>query len=195
MKALIIYTHPTKKSLNGAFLERVKAGLEENIKIAEIEVLDLYEEGFNPSLVFNEDIKRRDMFRDPLFEKYRVQLKNSDLLVFIYPIWWGRPPAMLLGYFDQVMTSGFAYKQDPGKVMPIGLLKGKKVICISTMKGPTGYMQLLLGNAHQRLMRTGLFNFIGIKKVKFFEFGGMESKSGKQEKKLDLIEGFMSKIS
>lgn len=187
MNALIIYTHPNKKSLNGAFLESTIEGLELNSKIENIEILDLYSENFNPVLYFNEEKLRRNMHTDPELEKHRNQLLKADVIIFIYPIWWGRPPAMLLGYFDKVFATNFAYKHVQGKIMPEGLLKGKQTICISTMSGPTGYLQLLLGNVHKILMKKVLFNFVGIKKVRFFEFGNMESKKGKQVRDLQRI--------
>ena len=65
MKLLIIYTHPNHRSLSYAFLQEVMLGSEENAAIEEIKVLDLYEEGFNPILVFNDTKRRRDMHADP----------------------------------------------------------------------------------------------------------------------------------
>lgn len=186
MKLLIIYTYPNHTSLNYAFLQNIIKGSEENGHIKEIQVLDLYEEGFNPLLVFNEQKRRRDMHREPEIEKYRQQLTWADKIVFIYPIWWGRPPAMLLGYIDQLFASNFAYKDKKG-YFPEGLLKGKSVVCVSTMKGPTHYPFLWLNNAHKILMKRALFNFVGIKNVKFFEFGNMESPKGKQQKKLERV--------
>jgi len=195
MNVLVIYTHPHKKSLNGAFLEKTLGGLNKNEKVGNIEILDLYEEQFDPALIFNDENKRRDMHRDPALKKYREQIVKADIIVFIYPIWWGRPPAMLFGYIDKLFASEFAYKQEPGKMLPEGLLKGKKTICISTMKGPTGYPRLFLGNAHKILMKKALFNFVGIKDVRFFEFGSMEKKEGKQIKQLNKIETFMSEMA
>lgn len=90
---------------------------------------------------------------------------------------------MLLGYIDRMFASGFAYR-DKGGLLPEGLLKGKSVVCVSTMKGPARYPLIWLHNAHQVLMRKALFNFVGIKRVKFFEFGSMESPKGKQSAKL-----------
>ena len=43
-------------------------------------------------------------------------------------------------------------------------------------------------------MKRALFNFVGIKKVKFFEFGNMESPKGKQMKKLEKIYNYFKKI-
>lgn len=62
-------------------------------------------------LVFNENKRRRDMHIDPKLEKYREQIRQADKIVFVYPIWWGRPPAMLLGYIDQMFASNFAYRE------------------------------------------------------------------------------------
>ncbi|MCT2346210.1 NAD(P)H-dependent oxidoreductase [Niallia taxi] len=193
MKMLVVYTYPNHKSLNYAFSQQVMKGSKENANIKGIQMLDLYEEGFNPLLVFNEQKRRRDMHINPELEKYREQIKWADKLVFIYPIWWGRPPAMLLGYIDQMFASNFAYKDKKG-LFPEGLLKGKSVVCISTMKGPTNYPMLWLNNAHKILMKKALFNFVGIKKVKFFEFGNMESPKGNHSKKLAKIYRYFQKI-
>lgn len=186
MNVLIIYTHPNHQSLNYAFLQEVIRGSRENQVVGKVKVLDLYKEGFNPVLVFNEHKRRRDMHVDPGLAVYREQLMWADKIVFIYPIWWGRPPAMLLGYIDQMFASGFAYR-DKGGIFPEGLLKGKSVVCISTMMGPTNYPLFWLNNAHKTLMRKALFNYVGIKKVKFFEFGNMESPKGKQKGKLERV--------
>ena len=152
MKMLIIYTHPNHNSLNYEFLQRVIKGSSENPTITDVQVLDLYEEGFNPILVFNEEKRRRDMYRAPDLEQYRNQISWADKIVFVYPIWWGRPPAMLLGYIDQLFSANFAYK-DKGGLLPEGLLKGKSVVCVSTMNGPTHYTLFYLNNAHQILMK------------------------------------------
>lgn len=194
MKLLIVFTHPNSQSLNYAFLQEVIRGSQENAAIEEMKVLDLYEEGFNPVLVFNEHKRRRDMHLDPDLAPYREQLMWADKIVFIYPIWWGRPPAMLLGYIDQMFASGFAYR-DKGGIFPEGLLKGKSVVCISTMMGPTSYPLFWLNNAHKTLMRKALFNYVGIKKVKFFEFGSMESPRGKQKEKLERVYRFFREVA
>lgn len=186
MKTLVVYTHPNHQSLNYAFLQEVVRGCKENAQIEEIKILDLYEEGFDPVLIFNEHKRRRDMHADPDLAKYREQLMWADKIVFVYPIWWGRPPAMLMGYIDQMFASGFAYKETGG-IFPEGLLKGKSVVCISTMQGPAHYPLFWLNNAHKTLMRKALFNYVGIKKVKFFEFGSMESPRGRHVEKLQKI--------
>ncbi|MEN0641942.1 NAD(P)H-dependent oxidoreductase [Alkalicoccobacillus gibsonii] len=194
MNLLIIYTYPNRHSLNGAFLQSVIKGSKQNSLINELKVVDLYKEEFDPVLVFNEHKRRRDMHKDPSLNKYREQLLWADKIVFVYPIWWGRPPAMLLGYIDQLFASNFAYKDKEG-LFPEGLLKGKSVVCISTMKGPTHYPFLWLNNAHKTLMKRALFQFVGIRKVKFFEFGFMEKSNGHQTKKLEKIVNYFKKVA
>ncbi|OEH86399.1 NAD(P)H dehydrogenase [Desulfuribacillus stibiiarsenatis] len=186
MKTLIIYTHPNHESLSYAFLQEALKGCKENEAILDIQILDLYEEKFDPILIFNKEKRRRDMAKDPDLIKYREQLLWADKIVFIYPIWWGRPPAMLMGYIDKMFAAGFAY-EDKGGLLPDGLLKGKSVVCISCMKGPTLYPLFWLNNAHKALMKKALLQYVGIKKVKFFEFGNMESPKGKQQIKLEKI--------
>ncbi|MCK9858971.1 NAD(P)H-dependent oxidoreductase [Paenibacillus sp. ATY16] len=194
MKTLIIYTHPNHNSLSYSFLQKTIQGLQENNQVEEIQVLDLYAESFDPLLVFNENKRRRDMHADPELDRHRQQLLWAEKIVLVYPIWWGRPPAMLLGYIDRMFASNFAYR-DNGKLLPEGLLKGKSVVCISTMKGPSFYPLFWLNNAHKVLMRKALFSYVGIKKVKFFEFGGMEKKQGKQEQKLERIYRYFKTVA
>ncbi|MEK8129047.1 NAD(P)H-dependent oxidoreductase [Paenibacillus filicis] len=194
MNMLIIYTHPNHQSLSYAFLEEVIRGSRENAAVHDVKILDLYEEGFNPVLVFNKNKRRRDMHSDPELEVYREQLRWADKIVFVYPIWWGRPPAMLMGYIDQMFASGFAYK-DKGKLLPEGLLKGKSVVCISSMKGPALYPLFWLNNAHKILMRKALFQYVGIKQVKFFEFGNMESPRGRQQEKLNKVYRYFKSLA
>lgn len=194
MNVLTIYTHPNHRSLSYAFLQKVIQGSRENAHITEVQVLDLYEEGFDPVLIFNENKRRRDMHIDPKLEKYREQIRWADKIVFVYPIWWGRPPAMLLGYIDQMFASNFAYR-DNGGLFPEGLLKGKSAVCISTMKGPALYPLYWLGNAHKILMRKALLQYVGIRKVKFFEFGSMESTKGRHEQKLNRVYRYFKAVT
>ncbi len=194
VNVLIVFTHPNHQSLSYAFLREVLRGCEENHVIQNVQVLDLYEEKFNPVLEFGEKKKRRDIYKDPELAKYRDQLSWAEKIIFIYPIWWGRPPAMLMGYIDKMFASGFAYK-DNGKLLPDGLLKGKSVVCISVMKGPPFYPMFWLNNAHKVLMRKALFQYVGIKKVKFFEFGNMENPKGKHQKKINKVYRYFQKLN
>ncbi|MHA7966933.1 NAD(P)H-dependent oxidoreductase [Paenibacillus sp. CAU 1782] len=194
MKTLIIYTHPNYNSLNYAFLQKTVEGLRENRLVSEIQILDLYADDFDPRLLFNEHKRRRDMHIDPDLTEHRKQLLWADKIVFIYPIWWGRPPAMLLGYIDRMMSANFAYRKKGG-LLPEGLLKNKSAVIVSTMEGPTMYPFFWLNNAHKILMKRALLSYVGIKKTKVFEFGSMEKKNGAQGKRLEQIYNYFKSIT
>ncbi|MGA3882576.1 NAD(P)H-dependent oxidoreductase, partial [Bacillus pumilus] len=74
----------------------------------------------------------------------------------------------------RMFAANFAYRQTGGRV-PEGLLKGKSAVCVSTMHGPTNYPLFFLQNAHKIFMKRALLHYVGIKPVKFFEFGMMDS--------------------
>ncbi|MBG9910455.1 NAD(P)H dehydrogenase [Bacillus xiamenensis] len=194
MNVLMIYTHPHHNSLNGAFFKEILKGSEENPNAQEVRIIDLYQDKFDPVLIFNEEKKRRDMHKDPEIQEYQEKIKWADNIVFVYPIWWGRPPAMLLGFIDRMFAANFAYRQTGG-LLPEGLLKGKRAVCVSTMQGPTHYPFFFLQNAHKILMKRALLQYVGIKPVKFFEFGMMESPKGKHDVKLKRIYDYFRNIS
>lgn len=194
MNVLIIYTHPHHNSLNSAFFKEILKGSEENPNVQEVRIIDLYQDKFDPVLIFNEEKKRRDMHKDPEIQEYQEKIKWADNIVFVYPIWWGRPPAMLLGFIDRMFAANFAYRQTGG-LLPEGLLKEKRAVCVSTMQGPTHYPFFFLQNAHKVLMKRALLQYVGIKPVKFFEFGMMESPKGKHDVKLKRIYNYFRNIS
>lgn len=46
-----------------------------------------------------------------MIEQEKIQ--NSDAIVFIYPVFWTEAPAKLVGWFDRIWTTGFAYNPNP----------------------------------------------------------------------------------
>lgn len=48
---------------------------------------------------------------DVIAEQEKIQ--SSDAVVFIYPVFWTEAPAKLVGWFDRVWTTGFAYSPNP----------------------------------------------------------------------------------
>ena len=183
MNYLIIYAHPNKKSLNHSVLDETRAVLKlQNTN--ELQVIDLYEENFNPSLYFDETQPRRNLHTREETEKYRGAILWADHLIFVYPIWWGRPPAILLGFIDKVFVSGFAYFMPPKALMVKGLLKGKRASIITTQNGPVLLTRILFSDTHRKIMKRQLLNFCGIWKVRFFEIGQSESMTSNRFSKI-----------
>lgn len=114
MKALIVYAHPRKESFSYALLERVVNALEK--KKIEVEVRDLYQMQFHPILDGPDMIhtNQGDFIRenDDYPEDVQVEqalIEESDVLIYLFPIWWNGMPAIMKGYIDRVFQHGFAY--------------------------------------------------------------------------------------
>jgi len=95
-------------------------------------------------------------------KKYRELISLSTNIVFIFPVWWFRAPAILEGFLDKVFVPGFAYrfKKIIGKYgMPIPLLKDKRVLTIVTHGAPALPVKLLYVNAVKFRFLLGFLSF------------------------------------
>jgi len=155
MKVLIIYAHPTTESFNHALLEAFQEGLKKGGH--EFQVADLYRDGFNPVLDFAE-------MKDPPADvkAYQEQIGWADALVFIYPTFWFRAPAILEGFIDRVMSRGFAFRYE--KSRPVGLLKPKRAVVMETYGGPGLYYNILMSRVPWRRF-AAVLKFCGLKIV------------------------------
>ena len=137
MKVLIVFTHPNPNSFNHALLEKTKAGL--NQSGHEVRVKNLYQEKFNPVL-YSDDLSQLHNDNIPTrIDAEQKQLLWADGLIFIYPLWWFTPPAMLKGWFDVVLSHGVAFEYSNNGVT--GLLKHKKALVLITAGATEDWFQ------------------------------------------------------
>ena len=62
------------------------------------ELIDLYEDGFNPVYTKEElALFNKGQALDPLVLKYQESLASCDRLIMIFPIWWADMPAIVKG--------------------------------------------------------------------------------------------------
>ncbi|WP_097002657.1 NAD(P)H-dependent oxidoreductase [Lacrimispora amygdalina] len=115
MRVFVVYCHPSKKSFTYEMMQEFLKGL--NNANHEFIVSDLYEMNFNAEMSENE-YEREAYYRtditvaeDVMEEQRKIQ--ESDAIVFIYPVFWTEAPAKLVGWFDRIWTSGFAYNPNP----------------------------------------------------------------------------------
>ena len=162
MKILIIFAHPNQKSFCGALKDSFIDGVKSNNH--SVEVIDLYKDKFNPVSFGDNEIS-------PEVKNYQQLITDSNYLVFIYPIWWFRAPAILEGWFDRVFTVGFAF--DFKKVIgnwgrPIGLLPCDKAIIVNTYGSPALATKYFYMNIPFRRLKRGVLKMCGIKNIKRF---------------------------
>ncbi|WP_407708432.1 NAD(P)H-dependent oxidoreductase [Bacillus altitudinis] len=159
----IVYAHPWDGSYNHAILTSITEKLE--TKKEPFQVIDLYKDGFNP--VFTaEELKHfhKGETPYPLVKDYQEKLKQSTELVFIFPVWWWDLPAMLKGFIDKVMLSGFAFIEDQNTGTLKGLLTNiKKTTVISTSTTDKEYIESEAGNAIQSVFIDRTLADLGLK--------------------------------
>lgn len=161
MHALLVYAHPEPTSFTGA-LKDVAA---EALRGAGhgVEVSDLYAEGFNPVAGRHDFLEVADPHRfhyqteqdrahktgtyAPDIAREQARFAKADLVVWLYPIWWGNVPAILKGWFDRVLSYGFAYSD--GRRYDSGFFQGKRgIICLAT------------GGTEARFSATGVYGTV-----------------------------------
>jgi NAD(P)H dehydrogenase (quinone) len=57
-------------------------------------------------------------------------LAEAGAVAFFYPLWWAFMPAMMKGYIDRVLASGFAYDIKNDEMIP--RLSGKKALIFTS---------------------------------------------------------------
>ena len=94
----------------------------------------------------------------------------AEVIVFVYPTWWGTTPALLKGFLDRVLHPGFAFveRSDGGWK---GVLAGRAALLVTTMDTPRWIYCWLLGAPGHRAMRDATLGFCGIGPVKIVSFG------------------------
>ena len=179
---LIIYAHPDTKGYCQTILDEVKSRLDYDKFIYEI--IDLYKSNYDPVLHEEEHYTSGNRKITRLNRQLQERILKSDKLIFIYPLWWGSMPAILKGFFDRVLTPGFAYKFVDS--IPIGLLKQKKAIVFITSGSPKFISSIYKFNRASKLIKRDILGFCGIK-TKVCLFGNARKLTDKNTKKIKHI--------
>ena len=150
MKVLYIYCHPLPESFHAG----IRAGALAGLAAAghEVDLLDLYAEGFDP--VLGEDGRRH--YHDTAvnqrgLEGYIARLQAADAIVLQFPTWCFGLPAMLKGFFDRLFMPGVAFDlSDPANVRPM-LGHVKKLAAIVTYGRPR-WTALYMGDPPRKVV-------------------------------------------
>lgn len=111
----VVYAHPSHDSFTYMVKEAFLKGLEKSGKNAVVS--DLYEMKFDPVISETEYLREayydlsKPVPSDVLAEQKKIN--DADAVVFIYPDFWTASPAMLEGWFQRVLTYGYAYGDAP----------------------------------------------------------------------------------
>ncbi|HEX2625242.1 MAG TPA: NAD(P)H-dependent oxidoreductase [Sphingomicrobium sp.] len=125
---LVIVGHPSPVSFNAAIAKRFAEVARKQHH--GVEVRDLYALGFDPCLPEVERLPAKDASPPPAIQDELDRIERADVIVFVYPLWFGTPPAIIKGYLDRVF--GAAFRLDDLAAGGTGHFKGKRLVVLST---------------------------------------------------------------
>jgi NAD(P)H dehydrogenase (quinone) len=134
---LVVVANPSPGSFDHSIVDAYMAvARDQGDKVV---VRDLYALEFDPVLKIDERPGRADWTprADVLVELDHVSA--ASIIVLVYPIWYGFPPAILKGYVDRVLGAGYSYRDfhDQKGQAP---LAGKPLVSFSTSGLPLSWL-------------------------------------------------------
>ena len=134
---LIIYANPAPASFDAAIVDAYAGSVRDRGHRASVR--DLYAIGFDPVLKLDERPRHGDWHpRADVVEELQ-HLRCADAIVLVYPIWYGTPPAILKGYVDRVLGSGYTF-HDVHDRKGQTFLTGKPLVSFSTSGLPLSWL-------------------------------------------------------
>ncbi|MEM8811690.1 MAG: NAD(P)H-dependent oxidoreductase [Pseudomonadota bacterium] len=157
MRLLIVYCHPVPDSFTAAIRDTVLEAADGSGH--ETRLIDLYAEGFDPVMG---ETERRNYHTSGLnaepepIRRHLEHLKWCEGLIYIFPIWWSGPPAMMKGWWDRVWIPNetFVMPTDTTGMEP-GLANIRRLGLINTHGGPWWFWNLFLLGGGRRVITQG----------------------------------------
>ncbi|MCZ8374462.1 MAG: NAD(P)H-dependent oxidoreductase [Beijerinckiaceae bacterium] len=155
MKILLVYCHPRKASFTEAARDTAIAALQGAGH--EVDLLDLYAEGFNPVMSEAEraGYHTRGENRLPVAD-HLDRVKAAEGLVFVYPTWWYAQPAMLKGWLERVLIPHETFTMPEGNQPIRGLMQNIRLLAVVTSLGSPKWWWWLVGRPGQRILLSGI---------------------------------------
>lgn len=156
VRVLVVFAHPCEESFSAA----LKAVVVERLvaKGWDVDLCDLYAEGFDPVLTAQERRGYQDTATNTApVQGYVDRLRAAQALVFVYPVWNFGFPAILKGYFDRVFLPGVSFTLDDGLVAPA--LTHIRKLAVVTSYGATPFRAWAAGNPPKKMF-TRVIRFI-----------------------------------
>jgi len=175
MHVYILFAHPSKMSFNKEVLGAFTQGLLGAGHTYEIG--DLYKIGFKSEM----DVEQyhREIDLDPNAPvpndvvKEQEKIDRADALAFIYPVWWSDCPAKLKGWFDRVLTYGYAYYYDEDEQRQTRITIKKAVVICSASHTVEHFEEIGIAKSIRRVMLNDRLLGIGVKEAMMVILGGM----------------------
>lgn len=179
MNILLITAHPNQKdSFTAGVVGRYRE-LSQNNPQTSLRVMDLYSPEWQQpylTLGFGEEPEGKERQK-----RIQAEISRADELVFVHPLWWGGPPAVLKNWLDWNLSSGFAFKHEKGRSelqkrlwpLPSKRLLSKKTGKVFITGDGQFWAYLGLGLPFLVIWAAFIFLYTGIRPRSLRYFGGM----------------------
>ena len=138
MKHAVIVAHPNPASFTLAVASAYATAASE--RGHEVILRDLYRLDFDPRLRAEELPGAPGFGPAPDAAAERAAVADAEVFVFVYPLWFYAPPAILVGYLDRIFGMGFGFGPlEDGRNAP--LLKGRKMLSFSSTGAPSEWVK------------------------------------------------------
>lgn len=170
MKHLVIICHPRRKSFTQTIGRSYAQALEALGN--DVVVRDLYRLRFDPVLGESELMDAEKRFVPNAVRREQRHLAEAGAVAFFYPLWWAFMPAMMKGYIDRVLASGFAYDLKDEEMVP--RLSGKQALIFTSSGADMAYLRRSKQWRSMRLLEEdNILSLCGIELVEHVHFASV----------------------
>lgn len=153
-KILILNGHPEADGLTAELTHSYESAARRD---AEVERIDLRRLSFE--LVLRRHHTEEALEPDLL--RAQAAIQRAQHVVWLFPTWWSGVPALLKGFCERVLVSGFAYRYRGRHQTPERLLRGRSARCISSMDSPALWYHLVQRKPVHRAFLEHTLGFSG----------------------------------
>lgn len=179
MRTLIILGHPDKNSFCTCLADSYEKGAKE--KGGDVKRINLSDLRFDP--ILRNGYKKVQNLEPDLVEAQQL-IKWANHLVFVFPVWWSSPPALLKGFIERVFLPGYAFKYRENSLKWDKLLVGRSARLIVTSDAPVAWLYLMYFHPTINMMKKAILEFCGVGPVSVTSFGMIKNAN---EKKRNLL--------
>jgi len=155
VRALVVYCHPCEESFVAVVRECVVTALADAGHT--VDLVDLYADGFDPRLSAQEHTDHRaDPSTKPAALVYADRLRQCEMIVLVYPTWWGGQPAMLKGWLERTWVNGVSSQLPAGGGPPKALLHNVRRIVAVTTHGSSKWINAVEGEGGKRTVTRAM---------------------------------------
>ncbi len=175
MHVYVVFAHPSPRSFSRSVLAAFTRGLAEAGHTCD--VADLYAMAFRSELDDAEYLRETSgdpdlpVPADVAAEQARID--RADGLVFIFPLWWSDCPAKLKGWFDRVLTCGYAYLYDDQGVRGTRMRVAKALVLCSAGHTAAHLEATGIAACMRRIMLEDRLLGVGVAEARLEILGGM----------------------